>query len=123
MTGRTVETAVEVLESCPGLDFGIDVSIDGIGEDHDSIRGVPGLFDQAVETYRELKKLEKIYPKFNVNVETTISSFNDDKLTELHEYLVNELKVDTLFTLLTRGEPKDQASKFFNIEKYGAIGT
>ncbi len=118
MTEKTVEIAINVLESCPDLDFGIDVSIDALGKDHDEIRGVPGLFEKAVQTYRELKKLEKTYPKFNVNVETTISAYNDDKLVPLHDFLVNDLKVDTLFTLLTRGEPKDPSSKFFDIEKY-----
>ena len=118
MTERTVEIAYDILESCPGLDFGIDVSIDALGEDHDSIRGVPGLFEKAVHTYKELKKLQRFYPKFNVNVETTVSAYNDDKLIPLHDYLVNDLKVDTLFTLLTRGKPKDPSSKFFNIDKY-----
>jgi MoaA/NifB/PqqE/SkfB family radical SAM enzyme len=118
MTERTVEIARDVLESCPELDFGIDVSIDALAEDHDEIRGVPGLFEKAVQTYRELKKLEKIYPKFNVNVETTVSAHNDDKLVPLHDFLIKDLKVDTLFTLLTRGKPKDPSSKFFNIDKY-----
>lgn len=118
MTERTVEIAKDILESCPDLDFGIDVSIDALAEDHDAIRGVPGLFEKAVNTFRELRKLEKIYPRFNVNVETTISSYNDDKLVPLHDYLVHDLGVDTLFTLLTRGNPKDPASKFFNIKRY-----
>ena len=51
-------------------------------------------------------------------METTVSAYNDDKLMPLHDFLVNELKVDTLFTLLTRGKPKDPSSKFFDIEKY-----
>ena len=32
--------------------------------------------------------------------------------------MVNELKVSTVFTLLTRGKPKDPASKHFDIAKY-----
>ena len=36
---------------------GIAVSIDGIGKTHDYIRGVPGAFDMAMATVRELKKI------------------------------------------------------------------
>jgi len=37
-------------------------------KNHDKIRGVPGLFEKAVWTYRELSKLEEKYSNFNLNV-------------------------------------------------------
>jgi radical SAM protein with 4Fe4S-binding SPASM domain len=100
--------------------LGVDVSIDGIREKHDEIRGLPGLFDKAVMTYKELRKLEKIYPKFNANIETTVSSYNDNCLQDNYNYFVNELKAHTVFTLLTRDKPADPASKFFNVNRYEA---
>jgi MoaA/NifB/PqqE/SkfB family radical SAM enzyme len=118
MTEQTVEFVKEVMSSCPEIDLGIDVSIDGIREIHDNIRGVKGLFDKAVLTYKELRKLEKIYPNFNVNIETTVSSYNDDHLLEMYDYFTKELGANTIFTLLTRGAPREPASKFFNISKY-----
>lgn len=117
-TERTVEFVKDVLSSCPEIDLGIDVSIDGIGDDHDNIRGVKGLFEKAITTYKELRKLEKIYPNFNVNIETTVSSYNDSKLMELYDYFTRELGVNTIFTLLTRGAPKEPSSKYFNIARY-----
>jgi MoaA/NifB/PqqE/SkfB family radical SAM enzyme len=39
-----------MLEANPSLDLHIDVSIDGLPELHDEIRGVPGLFNRAIET-------------------------------------------------------------------------
>lgn len=118
MTDRTVQFVKDVMAACPELDLGIDVSIDGPRAIHDDIRGVPGLFDTAVNTFRELRKLEGEYDHFNVNVETTVSSYNEDHLPELYDYLTKDLKVSTLFTLLTRGRPKDPATKFFDVEKY-----
>ncbi len=117
-TKRIVETAKSVLETCPELHLGIDVSMDGIKERHDEIRGVPGLFDKAVETYNELRQLERLYPKLNVNIETTVSSFNDDCLLKNYNYFVNELKAPNVFTLLTRHKPSDPASKHFDIKRY-----
>jgi len=119
-TERIVDTVTHILETCPGIDLGIDVSLDGIKERHDEIRGVPGLFDKAVATYKELRKIEKLYKNFNVNIETTVSSYNDNYLLENYNYFVNELKAHTIFTLLTRDKPRDPATKFFNIERYEA---
>jgi len=79
---RTLKIVEDVLKSCPDLDLGIDVSLDGVGALHDEIRVFPGLFERSVQTYRELKKLSKHYPKLNVNVETTVSSHNDKHLME-----------------------------------------
>jgi MoaA/NifB/PqqE/SkfB family radical SAM enzyme len=117
-TEQTINFVKDVMSSCPDIDLGIDVSIDGIGEVHDDIRRVKGLFDKAVNTYKELRKLEKIYPNFNVNIETTVSSYNDKHLLDMYDYFTNKLGANTIFTLLTRGAPKEPSSKFFDIAKY-----
>lgn len=118
MTARTVSIVTDVLESCPGLDLHIDVSLDGIGQDHDDLRVMPGLFDKAIVTYKALRDLEKSYKNFSVQIETTVSSYNDSKLFENYEWFRENLEVDTVFTLLTRGKPKEPSAKFFDVEKY-----
>ena len=119
-TEKTVRIIRDILESCPDLDLGVDVSLDGIGEKHDEIRGVTGLFDSAVQTFRELSLLEKVYPRFNVNIETTVSSYNDTCLLENYHFFTNELNAHTVFTLLTRDKPRDPATKFFDVGRYEA---
>ena len=118
LTERVVETTRKILKTCPDLDLMVDVSLDGIGKDHDEIRGFPGLFEKATATFRELKKLEKEYPRFTSTIETTVSAYNDAKLIEMYDYFTRVLGADTLFTLLTRGKPMEEASKYFNIENY-----
>ena len=117
---RTVGIVKDVLESCPNLDLHIDVSIDGIGDKHDEIRVFPGLFNRSIETYKALRELEKHYKNFSVQVETTVSSHNDNDLVENYWWLRRNLDVDTVFTLLTRGSPKEPLAKFFDVEKYQA---
>lgn len=119
LTSRVVETTRTMLESCPGLDLHIDVSIDGIGQDHDEIRRFPGLFDRAVRTYQELRLLEKHYPNFSTCAEITVSEHNQDRLLELYDYLTHKVGVNTVFTLLERGAPKDPVSMdVVDISKY-----
>ncbi|MCX6357524.1 MAG: radical SAM protein [Candidatus Aureabacteria bacterium] len=118
LTERVVETVRKILTACPDIDLGIDVSLDAVGKAHDEIRGVPGLFDKAVETYRSLKRIEVEDPRLNVNIETTVSSFNDAILDENYDYFVHTLRPTALFTLLTRGKPSDPQSLRFNIDRY-----
>src|SRR5262249_41525857 len=65
-----------------------------------------------------LREVEKHYKNFSVQVETTVSKHNEDVLIENYEWFRRNLDVDTVFTLLTRGAPKEPLSKFFNVQKY-----
>lgn len=55
LTDRTVEAVSEILKFHNKL--GVGVSIDGIGEMHDKIRGFPGGFKKAIATVKALKAL------------------------------------------------------------------
>lgn len=118
MTKKITAVVEDILASCPGIDLAIDVSIDGLGQMHDNIRGTPGLFDKAVATYKELKELKKRHPNLNVNGEVTVSSYNENELIRIYNFLTKTLGVDTIITLLTRGKPRDLSAKNFNIAKY-----
>lgn len=115
LTTRVVKGARKVLESCPKMDFAIDVSIDAIGEDHDDIRRTPGLFQKACWTYRELQKLRREFPRFNVNVAITVQEKNHQKLDAIYDYLRKELGVTGITNLVVRGgktlgdKPMDKA--------------
>jgi len=119
-TTRTVSIVKDLCESCPDLDLHIDVSLDGVGALHDEIRVFPGLFKRSIETYKALREVEKHYENFSVQVETTVSKHNEDVLIENYEWFRKNLDVDTVFTLLTRGSPKEPLAKFFDVEKYQA---
>ncbi len=119
-TARTVSIVKDVCESLPDVSLHVDISIDGIGAKHDEIRVFPGLFKRSIETYKALREVEKHYKNFSVQVETTVSKHNEDDLIDNYHWLRENLDVDTVFTLLTRGSPKEPVSKFFDVEKYEA---
>ncbi len=54
-TDLIVNKMKEILLVSP--DIGVAISIDGIGEMHNEIRGIPGGFEKAINTIKELKKL------------------------------------------------------------------
>lgn len=121
LTDKIVEEAEKILVDCPGIDFAIDISLDGIGADHDEIRQRPGLFDRATETYRRLSKLTDKYDNFNLNVAVTVSSFNHHKLDDLYQYLRDELGVVNINHLLCRGNPTDPEALQVDMNNYRAF--
>lgn len=118
LTGRVLRSVKTMLDASSDLDLHIDVSVDGLPELHDEIRGVPGLFNRAIETYHQLRELEKHYPRFSTCIQVTVSAFNQHQLLDLYDYLKRKVGVNTVFSLLTRGEPRDPAAKDFDITKY-----
>lgn len=58
------------------------VSIDGLKESHEKIRGIPGGFDKALESLQILKKLRQTYP-ITVQIITVMQPQNISDLDEM----------------------------------------
>jgi sulfatase maturation enzyme AslB (radical SAM superfamily) len=84
----------QVLEKCPDAEVVVNLSLDGVGKEHDTIRGVPGNFGRFTDTYERLKRLKGEYSNFNVSVHTVVSNFNVGKLAEIYDY-VTRLRPDS----------------------------
>ena len=108
-TERVTRRAAEILRA---LDFRkldrleINISIDGLGETHDRIRGVPGGFNQCLETVRALLKMSESNP-LRVSIGTVIQPWNLPYLDDITE-LAKSLGVPSFFQPLA-------SDKFFNI--------
>lgn len=84
---ETINEKVEDILKCTSSNLNISVSLDGLGEIHDRMRGVKGIFSKAIDTLKNIKKLSEEYPRLSVNVLTTISTQNYQDLSELKSYL------------------------------------
>ncbi len=93
----------------PKVPFTVKPSIDGVGKQHDEIRGVPGNFEKLQKTIGYLKKVEEDYANFHLELGTVVSSFNADDLAEIEEF-VHSLGVQSY-----RNEIAEQRAEFFNL--------
>ncbi len=101
----------EMLKACPESEIIINLSLDEIGSRHDEIRGFPGNWQRAMETYRQLQELKK-YPNFTLGIHTVISVFNVKRFPDIYRELI-QLNPDSYITeiaeerveLGTVGEP------------------
>lgn len=85
-------------------------SLDGVGEEHDRIRGVPGNFQRFEETIARLKPLQRRYPNFHLEVGTVISRANMGQIDRIADY------VHTLGVQSYRNEIAEQRAEFFNLD-------
>ena len=75
----------------------LGVSLDGIGETHDKIRGVKGAFNKVMENIEFLKQLQKELP-FNVGIDPTIFSMNVREMQKLKD-LAEQLNMPITFQI------------------------
>ncbi len=69
------------------------VSIDGVGEIHDQIRGLPGLFERMT---RALEKIKKRYPHIRLLACCTITELNEGEVLPVCKY-AREMGIDVFF--------------------------
>ena len=85
-TELIVQQMTEILKIEPHI--GVAISIDGVGEMHDEMRGIPGGFDRAVATVRALQDLGMT----NLRLGFTIGDRNANHLSRVYD-LSRELGV------------------------------
>jgi len=83
----TIPDRVErIAKTCPGSQLIINLSLDGVGEKHDAIRGVPGNFKKFEERLGQLLSLRKRLPNLTVGIHSVVSVFSVGHLDELIAY-------------------------------------
>ena len=87
-----------VLQAAPTSEVIINLSLDGVGEKHDIVRGVKGNFERAMRTYAGLKALKGRYKNFTLGVHTVISNFNIDEFENIYNFVHGELKSDSFIS-------------------------
>jgi MoaA/NifB/PqqE/SkfB family radical SAM enzyme len=80
----------------------LGVSLDGIGETHEKIRGVKGGYAKVMESIEFMKGLQKEVP-FNMSIDPTIFSMNIHELQQLKE-LAERLKMPITFQIASIAE-------------------
>jgi len=72
-----------------GLDF--QVSLDGLPETHDKIRGVPGNFNKVLRAFKEIYPLKQVYPALEISCLTVINNLNYKEILPLNDLLRKEV--------------------------------
>ena len=127
----TVQTVHDILREGFLTDLSVQVSLDGLEETHDSIRGIKGSFKKAMNTLKSLAELRNEFDAFYLKTALSIQKGN---LTELKDYVENliPLKIPLRFNIVRGGsfgvfnlpknaasgfDPKDENSTYLSLEE------
>ena len=88
---RIVDLVEELLQDCPDLILEIQLSIDGIYEQHDKIRG-KGQFNKLMTTYNLLKPIQDRNQRLRIRFNYTFSKKTEDHFADTHHFITKELK-------------------------------
>lgn len=88
LTPELVLSKVErILDKSPrSTRWHINVSVDGIGEVHDHVRGVKGNFEKCLKTIDGLMALRSRHPNLRVGVHTVVSTYTVNTTEETVNY-------------------------------------
>ena len=117
LTGRIISNYENILRSLKdtNVDLVSVVSLDGIGETHNLVRGTRGAFNLVSETLNALSKLKTAYPNLIIGIKTTVLPQNitalDDILRLASSNGFFHIISPVLFT----------AARFKNIDKRGEL--
>jgi len=113
-----------MMEWCPYLTLNQQISIDGIGPDHNAIRmdkqivGADNSFEKAIKTIHHLKKLQKIYERINIGIIITFTSDNQKKFKEIIKEIYSMVNPDNISINLVRGDPKQKVNLDLDLKLY-----
>lgn len=112
------ERTLQILEACPRTILQVELSIDGIGAVHDTIRGVPGNFEKALETFEKLRELQLGQPRLRLKVCSVLNTWNRHQTGDLMEFVQRNMPVDDHSIVPVHGEPRDESVRGDPIEDF-----
>ena len=115
------EQTERILRDCPRSVIAVKLSLDGVGEAHDRLRGTPGGFAKVIETYERLAPLLDRYPQFELGVNTVFCRANQDHMDGIADFVARLKRIRTHTVSLVRGELADAGYKQVDLGKYQRI--
>jgi MoaA/NifB/PqqE/SkfB family radical SAM enzyme len=91
---RIIPDVTRILQENPELNVTVALGIDGLKEDHESIRQKPGSWDIAIDTARKLQQIKREYPRLDIQTCTCFMNSNQDRIFDWYDFLKHDLKPD-----------------------------
>ena len=112
---RVEEFAKSIINFDKNIQLTFQISIDDLPERHDEVRKIQNLFDNCIETYRRLQKIDE---RVNPIISITVSHENCENIENIFQYLTVKCKINSLKCTIVRDEgvyktPNEKKEKIF----------
>jgi MoaA/NifB/PqqE/SkfB family radical SAM enzyme len=107
-----------ILRTCEKSVVAVKLSLDGVGEAHDALRGTPGGFAKLMQTYEQLAPLLARYPNFELGINTVFCRRNQEQMDDIVDFVACLANVRTHTLSLVRGDLADASHKQVDLARY-----
>ena len=102
---RVYDIVDRALSAHATLELYLNIALDGQGETHDRIRGVPGHWEKTLDCIAELYPLkDKFKDRLRLNVNTVVCADNCHEVEALAEFMWRNFRLDGHYFNIVRGE-------------------
>src|ERR1041385_746505 len=102
---RVYDVVDRALGNNPRIDLYLNIALDGYGQTHDRIRGVPGNWTKTLDCIEFLYPLKTRYTdRVRLNVNTVVCAENYTEIDMLAEFMWANYKLDGQYFNIIRGE-------------------
>ena len=108
----------KILKHCPKLTLKISLSIDGVDEEHDNLRGVIGNYERIIESDKVLRHLRAKYKNLYYIINTCFLGQNENNILNTIKKNRERFDHDIQVSTFVRGTLADEDSKKVDINKY-----
>ena len=115
---RIAQKVERICRECPYAVIRIPLSIDGIGEMHDTVRGKEGTFGKVMETYRLLDALSRRLDNLRIDATSVLSKLNEDHVPQLVDFIKNRMEIENHTILYARGAIREPEKIVPKTQKY-----
>jgi MoaA/NifB/PqqE/SkfB family radical SAM enzyme len=107
----------KTFEMNPDITLDVGISVDGLEEVHDNIRGLKGSYNNAKQTAQTMVRLKDEFPNLLSSLVLTVTSQNEKHLDEFYDE-VSSWGVDRLSVNHVRGKVHEQSLLEVSYDRY-----
>lgn len=117
-----IKTFESICPKYPDVQFEAHVSLDGLGQVHDNIRKIPGLFDKVLETTELLNSLNRGSCKnLKTKLVSTYSSHNQDQVEDLIRFAGEHMHFERMILAMAHGTCSDVTKQHLDKLRYAEL--
>lgn len=121
MPDRMMRYLERVLPAHPDTYFRLAFSIDGIGDEHDINRSMPGSYAKLVESYKRVSPLRKRFSNLVLDSNSVFTANSAERMLSILQHLSQAFAFDNHTVTYVRGDIKDPGLKARHEAEYRKI--
>jgi MoaA/NifB/PqqE/SkfB family radical SAM enzyme len=118
LTQAVVDSAEQISRRCEQMHLNVTLRLAGVGDDHDRRHGEAGLFERAVATFAELRRLRQRRHNLGLTIAVELSAIDTVEADSLYRFTRDELRPDSVVGVLDKGTARAAEPRDDDLEKY-----